>query len=55
MNLSLNTQIEVTQDQFKRCLNVLSGYIAHRQEAGKYYIKILIPGQTKNLKKVLEA
>ena len=54
MDLKLNESIEVTEKQFKECLKDADGYVAHRQNKGKYYIKILIPGRTDKIKKILK-
>jgi hypothetical protein len=39
--VTVNTEIEVTKDQFRILVSNLSGIIAHRKENDKYYIKCM--------------
>jgi len=47
------TEIEVTQKQYHACRAHLSGIIAHRQEAGRYYVKLMLQSYEKQFKLIL--
>lgn len=41
--LKYNIPVEVTKEQYDRLKVEASGIIAHRQENGRYWIKLLLP------------
>ena len=46
-------QTEITKEQYEFLKIHYKGFIAYREEDGKYYIKILHPGRTKEIKEYL--
>lgn len=55
MEIKLNQPIEVTEDQYKQFIKLFSGYIAHRKDDGKFFIKPLVfRGMKEEMEKLLE-
>jgi len=46
--------IEVTRQQYHACRAHLSGIVAHRQEAGRYYVKLMLQSYEKQFKLILQ-
>ena len=53
MTIKYDTEIEVTAAQYSVLTTHLAGIVAHRQEAGKYYIKVLLMKYSKYVKQIL--
>lgn len=53
MEITYNTQIEVTENQYNKLMHDFSGAIAGRKEEGKYFIKVLLMAYVDRIKKVL--
>ena len=48
------TGIEVTHAQYHACRAYMSGIVAHRQEAGRYYVKLMLQSYEKQFKLILQ-
>ena len=51
--LEIDIPIEVSRNVYTIMIQLFAGIIAHRQEAGRYYIKRLYPGYKKETEQVL--
>ncbi len=53
MKIKYDTQIEVTEKQYRRSMNELCGCICGRIEDGKFFIKLWVMSYSQELKEIL--
>ncbi len=53
MEIIVNTPFEVNENQYKLLIPQFDGVIAHREENGKYYIKVMISKYIPIIKQIL--
>lgn len=53
MEIKYNTPIEVTSTQYNQLSKQCGGIVSFRQEAGKYYIKVLVMCYVRYVKEIL--
>lgn len=54
MIIEYDKEIEVSEEQYILILKIFSGIIAHRQENGKYFIKVLRMQYAGHIEKILK-
>ena len=54
MNIEYDKQIEVTKPQYDILVHSFGGVIAHREESGRYYIKVWVMQFAKHIESVLK-
>lgn len=54
MNLKYNVKTEVTRSQFAELKKYASGICAFRQEAEKYFIKLLLPSYKNQVESIIK-
>lgn len=53
-NLKYDTQIEVTKPQYDVLKVAMAGIIAHREDNGKYYIKVWYPSHSDEINQIIK-
>lgn len=54
IDIQYDVPILVTEDQYRRLIVKCAGIIAHRQEEGKFYIKVLLMKHANFVKNILQ-
>lgn len=53
IKVEYDKQIEVTKEQYVFLVNNFAGILAHREEKGKYYIKVWIMSSAEIIEQIL--